>query len=68
MGQVYQGFEQWGRAVDSYRAALERDPSDIPALLGFGHSSEFLGNRHEAQMKYTRVIELDADHAKAHAR
>jgi tetratricopeptide (TPR) repeat protein len=34
LGQVYQDFEQWGHAFDSYRSALERDPTDVLALFG----------------------------------
>jgi tetratricopeptide (TPR) repeat protein len=55
-------------ALNELRAALDRNPSYVPALLNLGNLHEDLGERGEAQTAYARALEIEPDNALALAR
>jgi predicted TPR repeat methyltransferase len=56
------------KAKRELTAALEKDPSYVPALLNLGNVSEDLGDRDAARAAYTRALEAEPGNILALAR
>lgn len=42
LGQIYHSFAQLARAGETYRAAIEKDPTDIDAIFGYAQVCELI--------------------------
>jgi tetratricopeptide (TPR) repeat protein len=56
LGQSQLTAGDWKGAVESFRAALERDPTLAPARAGLGDALSFLGDRVAAEEAYRRAL------------
>ncbi|MBI1848447.1 MAG: tetratricopeptide repeat protein, partial [Candidatus Rokubacteria bacterium] len=66
LGKIY--YEEKGlffEAVNSYKRAIDLDPTSIEARMGLGETDEDKGLYREAIEEYKRVIALDDKHTKA---
>jgi len=66
LGMAYDGLNQFERAVESYRRALELDPTSVDALNCLGNSYRARGVGKAALDCYRAAVAAGPEHALAH--
>ena len=66
LGMAYEGLDQFERAVESYRRALELDPTSVDALNCLGNSYRARGAGEAAVGCYRAAVAARPEHALAH--
>ena len=63
--QIHASLREWEPAVDDYRAALDRDPSDVASQRGLAEALEKLLRFDEALLAWTVVLDAAPDDGSA---
>lgn len=65
--EVYERLNRNKEAIFTYRRTVEKEPRSIEAWFDLGAASYNQGDYATAETAYKKVIELDSNHADAHA-
>jgi serine/threonine protein kinase/Flp pilus assembly protein TadD len=62
LGMIYSGTGRYDLAIDYFKMALSKDPSDAAAFRGLAKAYESSDNITEAELTYKRAIKLKPDY------
>ena len=61
--KLFMENEQYDKALDDYRKAVDLDPDNLSALKGIGYIYDLRGNLTKAQIFYDRILDINPFHA-----